>query len=268
MTSLDFAGVPIDVGDTIREAHRDVWQRIARPGNWWHGNERVAIAAAVRDAARCKVCDERREALSPLAVPGPHEHAGVLPDVAVEVVHQVVRDPARLSKRWFEAVIHDGLSEEQYVEILGVVVAVVSIDAFCRGLGVPPHPLPEPEPGETSRHRPAGTARGEAWVPMLPAAKSSGPEADLFPSSRVPNVARAMSLVPDCVRMLKVLSAAHYLPMEQVMVTLDKHGNTSAASVPLALDEGVRSGKIKPGQLVLLEAFGGGFTWGSALLRY
>jgi len=56
------------------------------------------------------------------------------------------------------------------------------------------------------------------------------------------------------------------LAMEQVIVTLDKHGNTSAASVPLALDEGVRSGKIKPGQLVLLEAFGGGFTWGSALV--
>ncbi len=57
------------------------------------------------------------------------------------------------------------------------------------------------------------------------------------------------------------------MSLEQVIVTLDKHGNTSAASVPLALDEGVRSGKIKPGQLVLLEAFGGGFTWGSALVR-
>jgi len=56
------------------------------------------------------------------------------------------------------------------------------------------------------------------------------------------------------------------MPMEQVILTLDKHGNTSAASVPLALDEGVRSGKIKSGQLVLLEAFGGGFTWGSALV--
>ena len=57
------------------------------------------------------------------------------------------------------------------------------------------------------------------------------------------------------------------MSMDQVIVTLDKHGNTSAASVPLALDEGVRSGKIKPGHLVLLEAFGGGFTWGSALVR-
>lgn len=58
------------------------------------------------------------------------------------------------------------------------------------------------------------------------------------------------------------------LPEEQVVVTVDRHGNTSSGSVPLALDEAVRSGKVKRGQLVLLEAFGGGFTWGSALLRY
>ena len=58
------------------------------------------------------------------------------------------------------------------------------------------------------------------------------------------------------------------MPMERVIVTVDRHGNTSAASVPLALDEAVRSGRVKRGELLLLEAFGGGFTWGSALLRY
>ncbi len=58
------------------------------------------------------------------------------------------------------------------------------------------------------------------------------------------------------------------MPEEQVVVTVDRHGNTSSASVPLALDEAVRSGRVQRGQLVLLEAFGGGFTWGSALLRY
>ena len=58
------------------------------------------------------------------------------------------------------------------------------------------------------------------------------------------------------------------MSMEQVVVTVDKHGNTSSASVPLALDTAVRSGRIQRGQLLLLEAFGGGFTWGSALLRY
>ncbi len=58
------------------------------------------------------------------------------------------------------------------------------------------------------------------------------------------------------------------MPMERVVVTVDRHGNTSSGSVPLALDEAVRSGRVQRGQLVLLEAFGGGFTWGSALLRY
>jgi 3-oxoacyl-[acyl-carrier-protein] synthase-3 len=58
------------------------------------------------------------------------------------------------------------------------------------------------------------------------------------------------------------------MPMERVIVTVDRHGNTSSGSVPLALDEVVRSGKVQRGQLLLLEAFGGGFTWGSALLRY
>ena len=58
------------------------------------------------------------------------------------------------------------------------------------------------------------------------------------------------------------------MPMERVVVTVDRHGNTSSGSVPLALDEAVRSGKVQRGQLLLLEAFGGGFTWGSALVRY
>lgn len=58
------------------------------------------------------------------------------------------------------------------------------------------------------------------------------------------------------------------MAMDQVVVTIDRHGNTSAASVPLALDEAVRDGRIQRGDMLLMEAFGGGFTWGSALIRY
>lgn len=58
------------------------------------------------------------------------------------------------------------------------------------------------------------------------------------------------------------------IPMERFIVTVDKHANTSAASVPLALDDGIRSGKIQQGQKILLEAFGGGFTWGGCILTY
>jgi 3-oxoacyl-[acyl-carrier-protein] synthase III len=58
------------------------------------------------------------------------------------------------------------------------------------------------------------------------------------------------------------------MPMERVVMTVERHGNTSAASIPLAFDEAVRDGRIKRGEVVLMEAFGGGFTWGSVLLKY
>ena len=70
------------------------------------------------------------------------------------------------------------------------------------------------------------------------------------------------------IRIIQATARKLDMPMERVIVTVDKHGNTSAASVPLALDTGVRDGRIKRGDLLLLEAFGGGFTWGSALIRY
>lgn len=69
-------------------------------------------------------------------------------------------------------------------------------------------------------------------------------------------------------RIIKATAKKLNMSMDQVIVTVDKHGNTSAASVPLALDEAVRSGRVARGQLILLEAFGGGFTWAAALLRY
>lgn len=69
-------------------------------------------------------------------------------------------------------------------------------------------------------------------------------------------------------RIIEATAKRLNMPMEQVIVTVDKHANTSAGSVPLALDFAVRSGKVQRGQNLLLEAFGGGFTWASALLRY
>ena len=70
------------------------------------------------------------------------------------------------------------------------------------------------------------------------------------------------------IRIITATARKLKMSMEQVVVTVNKHGNTSAASVPLALDVAVRDGRIKRGELLLLEAFGGGFTWGSVLVRY
>lgn len=70
------------------------------------------------------------------------------------------------------------------------------------------------------------------------------------------------------IRIIQAMAKKLGLPMERTAVTLDEQGNTSAASIPLALDKVVREGKVKRDQLLLLESFGGGLTWGSALVRY
>ena len=70
------------------------------------------------------------------------------------------------------------------------------------------------------------------------------------------------------IRIIKAVAKKINLPMEKVILTLDKHGNTSAASIPLALDKGVRDGRIKKGDTLLFEGIGGGFSWGSILTEF
>ncbi len=69
------------------------------------------------------------------------------------------------------------------------------------------------------------------------------------------------------IRIMRSTAKKLKLPMDKVIVTVDQHGNTSAASIPLALDTAVRAGRVKPGELLLLEGVGGGFTWGAVLLN-
>jgi 3-oxoacyl-[acyl-carrier-protein] synthase-3 len=77
-------------------------------------------------------------------------------------------------------------------------------------------------------------------------------------------------LIPHQANIRIMQSAARKLglPFDRVVVTVDEHGNTSAASIPLALDHAVRTGCVKPGDTVMLEGVGGGFTWGAVLLDY
>jgi len=70
------------------------------------------------------------------------------------------------------------------------------------------------------------------------------------------------------IRIITATAKKLKMPMDRVVTTVDKHGNTSAASIPLALDVAIRDGRIKRGETILMEAFGGGFTWGSVLAKY
>ena len=229
MITYEHVKAPVRPGFT--EAHQRFWDRLAAPGTWWTGKERIDIAREARAARDCSYCHERKVALSLHTATGTHTRVTHLPPVAVEVVHAVMRDASRLTRKWYEARLSDGLSDGQYVEIVGTVVAVVSIDQFCRGVGIPEHPLPLPLPGEPSSYRPRSAGADEAWPAMVPANNFGTPEADLWPAGQTGNVIRAMSLVPDEVRTLGDLGAVHYLPNDRVSDPVASQGSLTRPQI-------------------------------------
>ena len=222
--SFNYGRSTYAIRDDIPVAHREVWKKIREPGCWWHGADRIAFVQEARNARSCMACARRQAALSPHADCGPHNGTTHLTDVVVDVVHRLTTDPARLSRGWLEGIQAKGVTDEQYVELVGVVVAAISIDAFHRALGLPLEPLPAPGPGQPSGYRPAGVAYWGAWVPTVRWEDVREPEADLYPGRRPGHVISAMSLVPDSVRMLLTLSAAHYLPLECIRRPNDNAG--------------------------------------------
>ena len=213
---LNYDDAPVAVRDDLIASHRRFWQRLSQAGSWWTAAERIAIASEVRAAYGCEFCARRKETLAVAAVEASHASLTELPDVSVEVIHRIATDGSRLSEAWYRSTLEQGLSAERYVEILGTLVALISIDRFAEGIGVALRGLPAPEPGEPSGYRPDNLELADAWVPMIRRGGNYPPEDDLWVRGQTGNVIRAMSLVPDEVRTLNDLGAAHY--MENRMV--------------------------------------------------
>lgn len=207
------------IRDDLIAARERAWQRIARPGTWWNGAQRIAIAAETRDAPECGLCRERKSALSPFAVTGKHDVVGQLPDAVVEVVHRVRTDSGRITRSWYESVLASGLSDAQYVEIVGVVATTIALDTFSRGIGLPLTPLPPPQPGEPTRQRPAGARPTIAWVPTLEPEDVAETDPDPYPGKspgEVFNIQRALSLVPEEAAGFFDLDEVLYLPQAAI----------------------------------------------------
>lgn len=213
MNPVPYQSAGISVREDLAAAHRRAWSRIAKPGTWWDGPRRLAIAAETRNAPGCALCRRRKDALSPNAIKGAHDSLGELPDAVVEVVHRIRTDPARLSEGWLKGVLDAGLTVEEYVETVGVVVNVVAIDTFAHGIGIEQIALPDPEGGAPSRKRPASATTSGAWVPWLDVDAMAAEIPEMFQRGRpVANIHRAMSLVPREVEGFFDLVAVQYLP--------------------------------------------------------
>ncbi len=218
--ALGYAAAPVAVRDDLVEAQRALLDHLRRPGSWFTGAERIAIAAESRGAGTCRLCRDRKAALSPEAVRGEHDRASLGVSLApgvVDVAHRVRTDSGRLSRAWFEHTTAPGSGPAigAYVEAVGVVALLAGVDFFCRALGVPPPALPSPLPGSPSRYTPRGLRSDVAWVPILAPEDAAGPEAELYDRDAplIPLIARALSAVPDHVRVLQEVQRTHYLPL-------------------------------------------------------
>ena len=216
MSTFDYAGAPVSVRSDITAAQQNAWQAIGRPGTWWTGVQRVAIAAEVRTAPGCKLCKARKEALSPFAIEGEHDSIAELPAAAIDVIHRVITDPGRLTRSWFESVLDQGMSDGEYVEVAIVSVLTVAVDTFARAIGAAPWPLPEPGAGEPTRMRPQGLNDEGAYVAMIRSGGAGPAEADLYNPSRA-NIYRSISQVPDEARLFYAVLGAQYLESSDVI---------------------------------------------------
>ena len=206
----------IATGFPIREdlalAQDTAWVAIAKPGTWLTGTERVAVAKEIRHALGCAHCVNIKGALSPNAVNGVHDGTGALGAGETELIHRVVGDPGRLSEKWSQSILAQGVDEGRYVEITGLIAMVMIMDSFSRALGAPLRELPAPQAGEPSHHRPAGAKKQAAWLPLVEPQDATEADGPMYPSPKAGYIYRGLSSVPQSLRDYWALANMHYLP--------------------------------------------------------
>lgn len=216
MDTITYDSAPYAIRDDLAAAHEQAWTWLAAPGTWLTGAQHVAVAAEIRQAHKCKLCDERKAALSPYSVTGEHDHTGELTPAQVEAIHRIATDPGRLTETWLQGLFNDGLEEGTYVEIAGICAMVEMVDAFARGLGVPEFTLPAPQGGAPTPYRPPNAKKDVAWVALVDPQDVVESDGALYPSPRRAFVQMALSSVPDSKRAYWSLAEAHYLPGHQM----------------------------------------------------
>lgn len=197
MSQLQVNAESLPARVALVDAIDQAWQRLAAPGTWWTGAERLAIARQVRAARQCTLCQQRKAALSPYADSDSHSATDGLCADAVDAIHRIATDASRITERWVTQVTNGALSEEQYVEIVSIVATVSGLDTLDLALGRDYRKLPEPIDGEPTQHRPAGATKDLAWVATLSPDTVTAADPNPFPLHGSINIHRAMSLVPQ-----------------------------------------------------------------------
>ena len=198
--------INLPVRDRFRAAHEQAITAYGNPGSWLDSETRVNVLIETRRARDCMVCQQQKESLSPYLVPGEHSAATDLDQNILELVHRLTNDASRLTKNWFEKVIGSGISQEIYVEVVGMVATAIIVDGFSAALGLPRLSEPEPLAGKPAKKKNEKVVDVGAWVPILDLPADTTESG--IPS--VPNIFRSMGLVPEAVQHFFGVMSSHY----------------------------------------------------------
>ena len=212
-----FNGLSFPIRNDLVQQCQLSWQRLAQPGEWWTGAERIAMIREVRRAASCDMCKQRKESLSPYASKELHAGNETLTPRVVDTVHRLTTDAGRLKQEWFEELREHGVTDGQIVELIAITSTAVAINRLARGLGSSPPELQKAVSGDPRKKPPKGAAVSFAWVPTVPVEMAQGDLAELYkvltgPDGNIPYVLRALSYVPTELIALSHLYHALYLP--------------------------------------------------------
>jgi len=168
--------------ELITAALDDAAESLVGPGDWLTGSQRRAAALEARDARTNELDQQRRDALSPNAVPGGHEATAELQAEAVEVIHRVASDPGRLTQAWADEMM-TVLGEETYTELVGIAACTAVLDMFAWAMTGDDGQLGDNTAGSPANERPDDVGDVGAWV-----SQTTG--------TGMANVSRSLSLVP------------------------------------------------------------------------
>ncbi len=204
-----YANTEFPISDEIAAIYERQLAAFGAPGSSFDGAARLALAAEVRNA--------RVEAgIQETANSAPGEPVRNLPEAARHIARQLAVDPASVERADCEQALAKGLTDAQYVEVVGLVSRLTNIDIVARGVDIPTRPLPPTVDGPPSGERSAAAIEEGAWVATVPAGDAGGADAKtLYGDAMMPFIIRALSLVPTETHDHVELEQAQYLPLHR-----------------------------------------------------
>ena len=206
-----FDSAPVALRSDLRSALGSAHELLGQAGDWLHGEQRLAVVAETRHAWDCSLCKLQKSEITPFVVRGEHQALGKLPNSWVNVIHRVVTDPGRLSERWFQEALSNGMEEDEFIEAISVCVQALAIDIFAAAIGMEVPPLPIAKAGQPPRQRPSEAKKGPGWVSTI-APEDAGPNfVDFYANGSHFYIRRSLTLVPQESRRLWALLNTLYL---------------------------------------------------------